>query len=102
MSIEEKINDGTLDDLIQLASCEATPAWKKLMAETLLPSASGFSTFPFDMLSKAPSLEEAIKQRMNEIYGYQRGIQDYLESRKTTKTIVKEGDLKWLQQHSQG
>ena len=35
MSIEEKINDGTLDDLIQLASCDATPAWKKLMAETL-------------------------------------------------------------------
>ena len=101
MSIEEKIKDGTLDDLIQLAFCEATPAWKKLMTETLLPSASGFPTFPFDMLSKAPSLEDAIKQCMNEIYGYQTKIQDYLESRKTTKTIVKEDDVKWLQHHSQ-
>lgn len=102
MSIEEKIKDETLDDLIQLASCEATPAWKKLMAETLLPSAAGFPTFPFDMLSKTPSLEEAIKERLNEIYGYQTKIQDYLESRKTTKAIVKEDDVKWLQQHSQG
>ena len=102
MSIEEKIKDGTLDDLIQLASCEATPAWKKLMAETLIPSAPGFPTFPFDMLSKTPSLEEAIKERLNEVYGYHTKIQDYLDSRKTTKTIVKEEDLKWLQQHSQG
>ena len=102
MSVEEKIKDGTLDDLIQLASCEATPAWKKLMTETLLPSAPGFPTFPFDMLSNAPSLENAIKERLNEIYGYQTKIQDYLDSRKTTKTIVKEGDLQWLQQHSQG
>ena len=102
MSIENKIKDGTLDDLIQLASCEATPAWKKLMTETLIPSASVFPTFPFDMLSKAPALEEAIKERLNEVYGYQKKIQEYLESRKTTKTIVKEDDLKWLQQHSQG
>ena len=101
MSIETKIKDGTLDDLIQLASCEATPVWKKLMAETLIPSAAGFPTFPFDMPSKAPSLEDAIKERLNEIYGYQTKIQDYLDSRKTTKTIVKEEDLKWLQQHSQ-
>ena len=101
MSIEKKIKDGTLDDLIQLASCESTPAWKKLMTETLIPSAPGFPTFPFDMSSKTPSLEDAIKERLNEIYGYQTKIQDYLESRKTTKTIVKEEDLKWLQQHSQ-
>lgn len=102
MSVEDKIKDGTLDDLIQLASCEATPAWKKLMTETLIPSASGFPTFPFDMLSSAPSLEAAIKERLNEIYGYQTKIQDYLDSQKTTKTIVKEDDVKWLQQHSQG
>ena len=101
MSVEDKIKDGTLDDLIQLASCEAIPAWKKLMVETLIPSAPGFPTFPFDMLSKTPSLEDAIKERLNEVYGYQTKIQDYLESRKTTKTIVKEEDLKWLQQHSQ-
>lgn len=101
MSVEAKIKDGSLDDLIQLASCEATPAWKKLMAETLIPSAPRFPTFSFDMLSKAPSLEDAIKERLNEVYGYQTKIQDYLDSRKTTKTIVKEEDLKWLQQHSQ-